>query len=77
MTYQLSTWLDLSDDGEEGRRLSRLEGELGEEGAGEGSLEEAGGEGGSAGRSLWSGLIWWMVGRGAMLESCGLVNACY
>lgn len=60
--YQLSRWRDWSGDGEE---------------AGEGSLEEAGGEGGSAGRSLWRGLSWRMLGRGALLESCGLVNACY
>lgn len=47
------------------------------EGAGEASWEEAGGDGGSAGRSLWRVLIWLMVGRIGALESCELVNACY
>ena len=75
--YQLSKSPDLSGVGEEGRRLSRPGGERGGEEAGEGSLEDAGGEGGSAGRSLWRGLIWRMVGRAVLLESYGLVNACY
>jgi hypothetical protein len=75
--YQLLKSPDLSGVGEGDRRLSRLEGELGVEEAGEGSLEDAGGEGGSAGRSLWRGLIWRMTGRGAALESCVLVNECY
>lgn len=53
-------------------------GEVGAEETGEVSLEEAGGEGGSVGRSLWRELIWRMVGRvGALLESCVLVNDCY
>lgn len=74
--YQLLRSPDwLGDDGE-GLRLPCLEGELGAEEAGEGSLE-AGGEGGSVGRSLWRGLICWMVGRSAALESCVLVNECY
>lgn len=69
--------LDLSGDGGADRRLPRLEGELGADEAGEASWEEAGGDGGSEGRSLWRELIWRMVGRDVALESCVLVNACY
>ncbi len=73
---QLSNSPDLLGDGEEALRLSRPEGELGGEEDGDG-LFEAGGEGGSVGRSLWMGLIWWIWGRVGAEESSLLVNGCY